>query len=628
MNELYMLTSAFMIIIIGILLWKVTILLAKSAEKRKCVTFVITVGAYILMDALFVYCFLNEEISLNVFRLVSLLFYTIYVTLPFIWYLFSQSYIGAFSSGFVKRILWIPYVILMAIILAGVSSESLWVINDTVRYNRGPWFGIFSVLNLIYYVIPVLRIIVILCTKGKQRNQYLFQALLFSAIPLIGVLANTYIIPLYAVYPFQPFCFLVGTLFAYFFLMERQKSREDEEHSRELRQALELESEALKRAKAAEQAKSMFLFNMSHDIRTPMNAIIGFTDLAYRHIEDKELVRDYLDKIKVSSDVLLQIINDVLDLAHIESGKMSLHLTAESLQQNVYSVSDMFSESMKEAGLEFIVETDLQNAFVMCDDLRMNQIAINLLGNAQKFTPRGGRVIFRFEQVSAEKDGQAEYKMTVKDNGIGMTDEVLSRVFEAFERERTLTVSRISGTGLGLSIVKNLVEMMGGTIEVKSEQGVGTEVVTHFIFQVVSEKSVVSRKEISTVKSDFEGKRLLLVEDNEFNREIAVEILKEEGFIVEEAENGKAAVEKVRNSDADYYDIILMDIQMPVMDGYRVTQEIRSMGINIPIVAMTANAFDEDRRECLNAGMNEHVAKPLDIDTLLNILHRVLASCN
>ncbi len=392
-------------------------------------------------------------------------------------------------------------------------------------------------------------------------------------------------------------------------------------------QKLEL-NEALSAANAASQAKSLFLFNMSHDIRTPMNAIIGFADIAQKHLQEPEVVENAVTKIRTSSEILLNLINDVLDLARIESGKTTLDLTPTDLAADMENVRMLFEEDMEKAGIAFTMEQDLSDTHVLCDSLRINQILINLLGNARKFTHSGGKVICRVKQLEEAKDGTAPYEITVEDNGIGMSEEFQKRVFDRFERERTSTVSGIQGSGLGLAIVKRVVDMMGGTIEVASTLGKGTTFTINFRLQVLDQEKVEKPQTDTREEILFEGRRILLVEDNELNREIAREILKEEGFEVEEAEDGTVAVEKVSHSEPGYYDLVLMDIQMPVMDGYTATREIRNLKdprlSQIPIIAMTANAFDEDRKQALKMGMNGHLSKPIDVDSLLKVLRTVL----
>lgn len=388
--------------------------------------------------------------------------------------------------------------------------------------------------------------------------------------------------------------------------------------------------EATRVAEASSKAKSVFLFNMSHDIRTPMNAIIGFANMAEKKIDEKETVRDYIHKIQKSSDILLKIINDVLDLARIESGKASLHFSPRDIQERLSIIQDMFDESMKEKGIHFTVESYLKDSCVQCDDLRLNQILINLLSNSCKFTPIGGSISLCASQLGNAKDGKGEYEFVVKDTGIGMEKSFLSRVFDAFEREQTSTVSGIQGTGLGLSIVKHLVDMMGGSIDIKSRKGEGTEVTVRLSFQIVNKTDAVSEKESAPISKTYEGKRVLLVEDNDLNREIARELLKMEGFFVEEARDGTDAVEKVSNSVAGFYDLVLMDIQMPKMNGYEATKAIRKLPnpalARIPIVAMTANAFEEDKKAAADAGMNGHIGKPIHVEKMQREIERALSS--
>lgn len=385
--------------------------------------------------------------------------------------------------------------------------------------------------------------------------------------------------------------------------------------------------QALAAAEKASRAKGAFLSSMSHDIRTPMNAIIGFAEIIAQNTGDKETVERSVQKILKSGDVLLKLINDILDLSKIESGKTTLDFTAVDLNTEIENLSVMFSESTEQAGVNFVVLKNIENRYVLCDNIKFSQIMVNILSNAVKFTPKGGRIVFSITERGRAENGFAQYVFSVKDTGIGMSENFRSHAFEMFEREKTTTETGISGTGLGLAIVKRLVEMMGGEVEIISELGKGTEVVVSLKFEITDVSNVKTGKLRTNAVMDFAGKRLLLVEDNEMNREIASAILSELGFIVEQAENGAVAVDKVANSKDGYYDIILMDLQMPVMDGYKATSEIRALAnralSGIPIVAMTANAFDTDRQKCLEAGMNGHIAKPIDISKLFETLAEV-----
>ena len=534
----------------------------------------------------------------------------------------------------------------------------------------------------------------------------------------------------------------------------------DRTSDRNMNQAL---SEAVRAAETANRAKSNFLSNMSHDIRTPMNAIIGFTTLAVSNIDDKKRVRDYLGKIFSSSNHLLSLINDILDMSRIESGKIHLEETEVSLSDVLHDLKTIISGQIHAKQLELYMDAmDVTNEDVYCDKTRLNQILLNLLSNAVKFTPAGGTVSVRIRQCPGTQKGSGLYEIRVKDNGIGMSQEFVKKIFSPFERERTSTVSRTQGTGLGMAITKNIVNMMGGTIEVHTEQGKGTEFIVRLPFRIQSEhqriekiaeleglKALVVDDDFNTcdsvtkmlvrvgmrsewtlsgkeavlrarqsmelgdafhayiidwrlpdmngievtrqirslgddtpiiiltaydwsdievearaagvtafcakpmfmsdirntlmsaigqklaedtilpsVDSDFRGRCILLVEDNELNSEIAVEILNEYGFLVDTAENGVEAVQKVRNSTPGNYDLVLMDVQMPVMNGYEATKQIRALDdpalAGITILAMTANAFDEDRKKALKCGMDGFLSKPIVIEELISILQKNL----
>ena len=392
----------------------------------------------------------------------------------------------------------------------------------------------------------------------------------------------------------------------------------------------EKEMEAQKiQAEESSKAKSAFLSNMSHDIRTPMNAIVGYINLAKdKNLSEKEL-REYLGKIEVSSNQLLALINDILEMSRIESGKMELDETEADLRDIMNGVYDMFLAQMKEKGINYIVDvSDVQKSCVFCDRSRLNRILLNLVGNAYKFTEKGGSVNVSMRQLS-DDNGSGRYEIRVKDDGIGMSEEFAAKVFEAFERERTSTVSGIQGTGLGMAITKSLVDLMDGKIEVRTAPGKGTEFVVELGFRYGTEKSAkrdTARRQDN--KADFTGMRVLLVDDVEINREIAAKILRKIGFTVEVAVNGQEAVDKVAASEPGYFDGVIMDIQMPVMDGYTASREIRGLEdpalSGIPIIAMTANAFAEDVQKAREAGMNAHIAKPINISVLTNTLTEIL----
>lgn len=414
----------------------------------------------------------------------------------------------------------------------------------------------------------------------------------------------------------------------------------DNEIKKDIQQKQAVE-EALVAAENANKAKSRFLSNMSHDIRTPMNAITGFAGLAQTHIEDRNLVKDYLDKIQSASKHLLNLINDILDMSRIESGKVQIEESEVSLREIVTDVDNMIRPMAEDKNITFRIYDEIVNNYVYCDKLRLNQVLINLLGNAVKFTPQGGEVSLRIYQEMVAPDGYGVYIFKVKDNGIGIGAEFIDSIFQAFEREKSTEQSGIQGTGLGLSITKSIVNMMGGRISVESELNQGAEFTVKVVFmlQDVDESAIElkitsvqkEQEEIEKQKEQralFAGRKILLVEDNNLNREIARMLLTEQGFIIDEAINGKEAVEKVAASYAGEYAVVLMDIQMPIMDGYEATKEIRDLDnrilANVPIVAMTANAFDEERKKAFSAGMNGYVTKPIDIEVLFETLKQII----
>ena len=394
--------------------------------------------------------------------------------------------------------------------------------------------------------------------------------------------------------------------------------------------------DALKVAESASKAKSTFLSNMSHDIRTPMNAIIGFATLALDDIRDGKKVQDYLSKILSSSKHLLGLINDILDMSRIESGKVVLEEQETDLVTTLQELQSIMEGQAKERKLKLHVDySNLRDRHVFCDKTRLNQVMFNLLANAVKFTSEGGSIWLTMSQLEPtyEVEDRAIYEIRVKDTGIGMDKAFIKHIFEPFERERTSTVSKIQGTGLGMAITKNIVDMMGGTIEVESQKGVGTEFIIRLELRLQAEARVANEdgtKQHGHAEgvAEFAGKRLLLAEDNELNREIACMLLSKYGFVIDTAENGQEAVDLVAASAPDYYDLVLMDIQMPVMDGHEATRRIRNLKdkelAKVPVVAMTANAFDEDRKAAKECGMNGFISKPINMQEVVQALRMCL----
>ena len=393
---------------------------------------------------------------------------------------------------------------------------------------------------------------------------------------------------------------------------------------------IEKEKEYSRQLEVANKAKTSFLFNMSHDIRTPMNAIIGFTEMAQKHIDDKEKVLSCLEKVDSSSKHLLSLINDVLDMSRIESGKLEIEEEIINIREASKPAMAIAYENAKERDITLTLHSGpAGDEYIYGDPLKLSQIALNIMSNSIKYTNPGGKVDVSVNEVPCDDPSRFICDLIIEDNGIGMSEEFLAKVFEPFERSANSTKTGIQGTGLGMAITKELVEKMGGKIWIESKLGVGTKVTVRFNFKradAASVQSSVAAKNASTI--NLKGKKVLLVEDNELNLEIAEDILSDEGIIIDTANDGDVAVEKIRNATPGQYDLILMDIQMPRMNGYKATKTIRNLpgdyAKQIPIIAMTANAFDEDKKNALEAGMNGHVAKPIDIPKLLSTLSDIL----
>ena len=390
------------------------------------------------------------------------------------------------------------------------------------------------------------------------------------------------------------------------------------------------EMASLEKAELANKAKSAFLFNMSHDIRTPLNAMIGFTDMAVKNIDDKAKALDCLSKSKLSSEHLLSLINDVLDMSRIESGKVELDLNPVNLDENGDDIVSMLTSLAEKKNVRFeFVRHDVKNRYVYVDFLRMNQVIINVVSNAVKYTPSGGSVLVDISEIPSDREGYGMYQFIIQDTGIGMSPEYLQHLFDEFSRERTSTVSKQQGTGLGLAITKRIVDMMEGSINVESKVGEGSKFTICIPLRIQENPEAV--EQVRFVHSEreiisFEGFRVLVVEDNDLNLEISRDVLENAGIVVESAADGSVAVELLKEKGPDYYDCILMDIQMPVMDGFEATRVIRNLfpDKRIPIIALSANAFDEDRRKSIEAGMDGHLSKPIVIAQLEDALKKFL----
>jgi CheY-like chemotaxis protein len=366
--------------------------------------------------------------------------------------------------------------------------------------------------------------------------------------------------------------------------------------------------------------KMRFLDNMSHDIRTPLNAILGYARLAQQQIDNPDRVQDYLKKISVSGEQLLSLLSDCLEMSRMEKPDFTLEKRACNLHKIMENLHTVMIGQMQEKQLHFHMDADIRDADILCDELRLNQVLLHILANAVKFTPSDGKITVRVAQLDkCEKTGHATYRFLVEDNGVGMSEEFLAHLFEPFSREKNSTASGVPGSGLGLAISKRLVDLMGGTISVQSRLDEGTQVRIDLEFPLQEPGTV--REEPLRRRA---AKKLLLVEDNPLNQEIAAEILTDNGFEIEVANDGSEAVEMVSKALPGYYNAVLMDLQMPIMNGYEAARRIRMLNnrllSNIPIIALTANAFEEDRKKALEAGMNDFVAKPIDVKKLMDAL--------
>lgn len=419
------------------------------------------------------------------------------------------------------------------------------------------------------------------------------------------------------------FAILVAVLTMISWYLAYQKQKEKDRIQQE---ELEKTAEA---AEAANRAKSTFLFNMSHDIRTPMNAIIGYAELAGKHLSDSDKLNEYIKNIQVCGKKMLSIIDNVLELARIENNKAVLEESITKADDSLDSCVIMFQNSIKEKHQELIVDKEIQYPYLYMDNVHVSEIILNILSNAIKYTGEGGKICCSLKQKPYEKEDWCLLEISVADNGIGISEDFQQHIFESFSRERTSTASGIEGTGLGMGIVKKLVDLMKGTIEVESKLGEGSTFTVRIPCLIAKQEEISEKRLIKQEdKKSLAEKRILLAEDNDINAEIAMELLKEEGLILERAENGVICVEKLEKAPEGYYDLILMDVQMPDMDGYDATRKIRRLDdpekAKIPIIAMTANTFAKDRKMALSSGMDDYVSKPVDMNLLVPLLEKYL----
>lgn len=537
------------------------------------------------------------------------------------WFVFFEHVQDSFliKSKLVRLFGIVPLVLITVLSIASWWTHWLFYADDAGVYHRGTLFALQIVLPYTYVVVTLVSAVAYSITRKEKRSAVIMTIALIPALicSVLQVIAGgSYILAgltLSAIFVYMELCMEDIRKVEKLAMLEKSK--------RELEEALDM-------ANKANSAKTVFLNSMSHDIRTPMNAIIGFTDLLGENLGDEKKARDYISKIKSSSDYLLSLINNVLEMARIESGRSDLDERDISVEKSLDAVYWIFEAQMKEKHIDFIWDVNVKHNNIKCDAVKLKEILMNIINNAYKYSLPGDSVAVRIEEIPCDRDGYARIQTTVKDTGIGMSEEFLEHIFEDFTRAQTSTESGQFGTGLGMAIVKKIVDLMGGTIDVQSKQGVGTTftvTLEHKIAEIAAENREVVK---STEDYSFRGKRILLVEDNDLNAEIAQTILAGTGMTVDRACDGIQCVDVLKGSEPGYYDMVLMDIQMPNMDGYEATRIIRQFEdkrlSEIPIIAMTANAFAEDRKQAFDAGMNGHIAKPINAEDLKTTLAGIL----
>lgn len=537
------------------------------------------------------------------------------------WFVFFEHVQDSFliKSKLVRLFGIVPLVLITVLSIASWWTHWLFYADDAGVYHRGTLFALQIVLPYTYVVVTLVSAVAYSITRKEKRSAVIMTIALIPALicSVLQVIAGgSYILAgltLSAIFVYMELCMEDIRKVEKLAMLEKSK--------RELEEALDM-------ANKANSAKTVFLNSMSHDIRTPMNAIIGFTDLLGENLGDEKKARDYISKIKSSSDYLLSLINNVLEMARIESGRSDLDERDISVEKSLDAVYWIFEAQMKEKHIDFIWDVNVKHNNIKCDAVKLKEILMNIINNAYKYSLPGDSVAVRIEEIPCDRDGYARIQTTVKDTGIGMSEEFLEHIFEDFTRAQTSTESGQFGTGLGMAIVKKIVDLMGGTIDVQSRQGIGTTftvTLEHKIAEIAAENREVVK---STEDYSFRGKRILLVEDNDLNAEIAQTILAGTGMTVDRACDGIQCVDVLKGSEPGYYDMVLMDIQMPNMDGYEATRIIRQFEdkrlSEIPIIAMTANAFAEDRKQAFDAGMNGHIAKPINAEDLKTTLAGIL----
>ena len=554
----------------------------------------------------------------------SFVFHFSAITSTFIWvqYFLSRLEVQKELKRVYLTITLSLVVVQYVMLIANIFTKFMFYVDSDGWYCTTDYRAIMFYLQLLVYIVMMVITIVsyFKTSKSSEKKENLLAIICVNASPLLFGLFQM----IYPDSPSDSLGFSIAVIIIYTYLMidyEKQVTMLEE-----LREQL---NAALESAEEANKAKTTFLFNMSHDIRTPMNAILGFADIAENHIDDEDKVKDSIKKIKTAGSQLLDIINDILEMSRIDYGKLEINLEPVNISEATANLIPILESLAIQKSIDFVYDdSGIKDRYVFADVNHMNRVVTNIVTNAIKYTNPGGKVKVTLKQTDS-KDGIGLYQIKVEDTGIGMSEEFMKHLFEQFSRERTSTVSKQQGTGLGLAIVKHIVDALGGAVKVDSKQNEGTTFIAEVPLKIETKEEIQNNHSLSIAKdSDIinsfsaEGKKVLLVEDNELNREIATEILKDVGFEIDTAIDGDFAVKAIEEKGTSYYDYILMDIQMPVMDGYEATRRIRKLpsGDDAIIIALSANAFDEDKKRSLEAGMNGHIAKPIDVKQLLETL--------
>ena len=612
-NVLYAVTAFTCALIAFILPMKVAGELKKGTKvERNFLRLIRWNGFFCLVDALWGISASELVMNDGLLFALSFAFHSLAALTPAFWLNFVLTYLGDIRGR--RAYQWGTLFIItveIALLIANFGTGFLFYVDGDGVYCSTPWRKmLFYMQYATYFAIAILSIVNHIREKvaGKEEHDHT-AVLAFVASPIFcGVFQM-----IYPDAPAYSIGYTLGVSVIYAFVIT------------DLLQRRYIESA---KAEAASDAKTKFLFNMSHDIRTPMNAIIGFTNIGIAHYDEPERALDSFEKIRTSGNHLLSLINDILEMSRIEAGRLELSEEPVDLKKLAKGVAEMNNSLALSKSIDFIVKyEDIPCPYVYADELHLTEVLVNLLSNALKYTERGGKIWFTVSGEQASPDGKALAVFSVKDTGIGISEEFQKHLFESFSREEGAAVSKQQGTGLGLSIVKRIVDLSGGTIDVKSKPGAGSVFTVRIPFDVMDEKAIAEfteKREIAYVEesASFAGCRVLLTEDNELNREIATDILTEAGLLVDTAQDGQIAVDRIEEKGTGYYDYILMDIQMPVMNGYEAAEKIRSLpeGDQIPIIALSANAFSEDIKKSMDAGMDAHVPKPIDIALLFRTM--------